>query len=46
MDKNVICIKWGTKFGPEYAYAGFCGKGGFRYVKPTKWLDKYWKVEG
>ena len=18
MDKNVICIKWGTKFGPEY----------------------------
>lgn len=31
---------------PEQAYAGFCGKGGFRYVKPTKWLDKYWKVEG
>ena len=18
MDRNVICIKWGTKFGPEY----------------------------
>lgn len=29
---------------PEQAYNGFCGKGGFRYVKPTKWLDKYWDV--
>ena len=28
---------------PEQAYKGFWGKGGFRYVKPTKWLDKYWK---
>lgn len=27
---------------PEQAYNGFMGKGGFRYVKPTKWLDKYW----
>lgn len=27
---------------PEQAYAGFMGKGGLRYVKPTKWLDKYW----
>ena len=27
---------------PEQAYKGFMGKGGFRYVKPTKWLDKYW----
>ena len=27
---------------PEQAYAGFAGKGGLRYVKPTKWLDKYW----
>lgn len=27
---------------PEQAYHGFMGKGGFRYVKPTKWLDKYW----
>ena len=28
---------------PEQAYKGFMGKGGFRYVKPTKWLDKYWE---
>jgi hypothetical protein len=27
---------------PHQAYNGFWGKGGFRYVKPTKWLDKYW----
>lgn len=27
---------------PEQAYSGFMGKGGLRYVKPTKWLDKYW----
>ena len=28
---------------PEQAYKGYWSKGGFRYVKPTKWLDKYWK---
>ena len=28
---------------PEQAYQGFMGKGGLRYVKPTKWLDKYWE---
>lgn len=28
---------------PEQAYRGFYGKGGFRYVKPTRWLDKYWE---
>ena len=27
---------------PEQAYKGYAGKGGLRYVKPTKWLDKYW----
>ncbi len=27
---------------PNQAYKGFFGKGGFRYVKATKWLDKYW----
>ncbi len=27
---------------PNQAYNGFMGKGGLRYVKPTKWLDKYW----
>ncbi|MBQ1612576.1 MAG: glycosyltransferase [Alphaproteobacteria bacterium] len=29
---------------PEQAKEGFWGKGGLRYVKPTKWLDKYWNV--
>ncbi len=28
---------------PEQAYNGFFGKGGLRYVKPTKWLEKYWE---
>lgn len=27
---------------PIQAYNGYVGKCGFRYVKPTKWLDKYW----
>ena len=27
---------------PKQAYEGFMGKGGFRYVKPTRWLNKYW----
>ena len=26
---------------PEQARKGFWGKGGLRYVKPVKWLDKY-----
>lgn len=28
---------------PLQALNGFCGKGGFRYIKPTKWLGKYWE---
>ena len=28
---------------PEQAYKGYFGKCGFRYIKPTKWLDKYWQ---
>lgn len=28
---------------PEQAKNGFCGKGGFRYVKPVKWLNKYYE---
>lgn len=28
---------------PEQARDGYIGKYGFRYVKPTKWLDKYWE---
>ena len=27
---------------PQQALNGFCGKCGFRYVKPTKWLEQYW----
>lgn len=27
---------------PEEARKGYFGKGGLRYVKPVKWLDKYW----
>ena len=23
---------------------GYCGKKGFRYVKPTTWLTQYWDV--
>ena len=30
------------KPNPEQAYKGYFGKMGFRYIKPTKWLDKYW----
>lgn len=29
---------------PEQARAGYNGKGGLRYVKPTTWLDKYWEA--
>lgn len=28
---------------PIEAYHGFVGKMGFRYIKPAKWLDKYWE---
>lgn len=27
---------------PEQALEGYCGKMGFRYVKPTKWISQYW----
>lgn len=27
---------------PQQAYKGYFGKLGFRYIKPVKWLDKYW----
>ena len=29
---------------PEQARRGFWGKGGLRYVKPVKWLDKYMEI--
>lgn len=28
---------------PQQALEGFCGKGGFRYVKPTSWLKQYFE---
>ena len=27
---------------PEQAYEGYFGKCGFRMIRPTKWIDKYW----
>ena len=27
----------------EALRVGYCGKKGFRYVKPTTWLTKYWE---
>ena len=30
------------KPNPKQAYKGYFGKFGFRYIKPVKWLDKYW----
>ncbi len=29
---------------PQQALEGFCGKGGFRYVKPTSWLKQYFET--
>ena len=31
------------KPNPEQAYKGYFGKCGFRFIKATKWLDKYWE---
>ncbi len=42
-DENCKILVFHGRPNPDQAYAGFWGKGGFRYVKPTKWLDKYWK---
>lgn len=28
---------------PEQALEGYCGKMGMRYVKPTKWISKFWE---
>lgn len=29
---------------PTQAYNGYLGKGGLRYVLPTKWISKFWDV--
>lgn len=42
--ENAKIIVFHGRPTPEQAFAGFIGKGGFRYVKPTKWLSKYWEV--
>jgi len=39
--KNAKIIVFHGRPNPIQAYNGFWGKGGFRYVKPTKWLKKY-----
>ena len=42
--ENAKIIVFHGRPTPEQARAGFKGKGGLRYVKPTIWLDKYWNV--
>jgi hypothetical protein len=41
--ENAKIIVFHGRPTPEQAYKGFMGKGGLRYVKPTKWLDKYYQ---
>ena len=38
---NAKIIVFHGRPNPKQAYYGFWGKGGFRYVRPTKWLNKY-----
>ena len=40
--QNAKIIVFHGRPTPEQAFKGFMGKGGLRYVKPTKWLEKYW----
>lgn len=40
--ENAKIIVFHGRPTPEQALAGFAGKGGLRYVKPTKWLTKYY----
>lgn len=44
MPKNAKILIFHGRPTPEQAYAGFWGKMGFRYVKPTKWIAKFWDV--
>lgn len=39
---NAKIIVFHGKPTPDQAYKGYVGKYGFRYVKATKWLAKYW----
>ncbi len=41
--EDVKIIVFHGKPTPQMALKGYCGKGGFRYVKPTKWLSQYWE---
>ena len=41
--ENAKIIVFHGRPTPMQARNGFWGKGGARYVKPAKWLDKYWK---
>ena len=29
---------------PEEAFKGYTGKFGFRHVKPTKWMENFWRI--
>ena len=40
--EDVKIIVFHGKPTPQMALKGYCGKKGFRYVKPTTWLTKYW----
>ena len=40
---NAKIVVFHGRPNPKQALNGFMGKGGFRYVKPTKWLEKYIK---
>ena len=40
---NAKIVVFHGRPNPEQAYNGFMGKGGLRYVKPTKWVGKYWE---
>ena len=42
--ENTKIVVFHGRPNPEQARRGFWGKGGLRYVKPVKWLDKYMEI--
>lgn len=44
LPKNAKIIIFHGRPTPTQAYKGYIGKMGFRYVKPTKWIAKFWEV--
>ena len=41
--KNAKILIFHGRPTPSQALKGYFGKMGFRYVKPTKWISKYWE---